>query len=122
MLVLKETRNRCNRLADNIHFYNLNPYYYHVPANDNLQHPVDRIDLHYLNVREALVRAWGHVLFCQMQGGEVTEIVCGRGNNSKNGVPRLRPALMRALRRAKNLRVIVHKRNPGRLVVQILDD
>lgn len=115
---LKETRNRCNRLAENIHFYILNPYYYHVPADEDLQHRLDRIDLHNLNVREALVRAWDHVLFCQMQGREVTEIVCGRGNNSKNGVPKLRPALLRALRCAKNVRVTVHKRNPGRLLVQ----
>lgn len=74
-----------------------------------------------LNVREALVRTWDHVLFCQIQGREVTEVVCARGNNSKNGVPRLRSAVLTALRCAKNVKVTVHKRNPGRLVVQILN-
>lgn len=118
---LKETRNRCNHLAENIHFYNLSPYYFHVIPSEDPHRTMDQIDLHNLNVREALDRTWDHVLFCQIQGREVTEVVCARGNNSKNGVPRLRSAVLTALRCAKNVKGTVHKRNPGRLVAQILN-
>lgn len=72
---LKETRNRCNRLAENIHFYNLSPYYFHVNPSEDPHRTMDQIDLHNLNVREALDRTWDHVLFCQIPGREVTEVV-----------------------------------------------
>lgn len=120
-----------NRLASKIYFNGLNPCYYHVPDDtvrqsnyypDIPSHSLARIDLHNMTVPEARLLAWEHVLFCRIRGIKETEIICGRGRHSKDGKPKLRPALLASMCRAANIHIKVHKRNPGCLVVLLLDE
>lgn len=126
---LKNSQKTCNRLASKIYFNDLNPHYYHVPDStvsqinmypDEPGNNLARIDLHKMTVPEAQVLAWEHVLFCRIQGLKKTEIICGRGKHSKDGIPRLKPALLKSMCRAADITVKVHERNPGCLVVQLL--
>ncbi|QRV81286.1 Smr domain-containing protein [Ceratobasidium sp. AG-Ba] len=76
---------RYNERAAKEIFLNLNARYYEDP-------PV-KIDLHGLFVNEALVYAQGHIHRCRQEGVGETKIITGRGNNSKDGIAKIKPAV-----------------------------
>lgn len=116
---LKET---CNSLAAKTLFNNQNPEYYLIPDIPNgLEHSLAEINLHNLQIPEAVEYTKEHLLFCRVRGVKRTEIITGKGNHSKDGIPKLKPALMEFLACQENVKVKKHKWNSGRLVVQIRD-
>ncbi|KAG8688431.1 hypothetical protein FRC08_011442 [Ceratobasidium sp. 394] len=76
---------RYNERAAKEIFLSLNPTYYSDPPT--------RIDLHGLFVNEALVYTQGHIDRCRQDGVAETKIITGRGNNSKDGVAKIKPAV-----------------------------
>ncbi|QRV95775.1 Smr domain-containing protein [Ceratobasidium sp. AG-Ba] len=76
---------RYNERAAKEIFLNLNARYYEDP-------PV-KIDLHGLFVNEALIYAQGHIDRCRQEGVGETKIITGRGNNSKDGIAKIKPAV-----------------------------
>ncbi|KAG8724636.1 hypothetical protein FRC09_016394 [Ceratobasidium sp. 395] len=76
---------RYNERAAKEIFLSLNPTYYSEPPT--------RIDLHGLFVNEALVYTQGHIDRCRQEAVAETKIITGRGNNSKDGVAKIKPAV-----------------------------
>lgn len=117
---LKEAQVMCNSLAAKILFNNQNPGYYLITLN-GLGHSLAEINLHNLQIPEAVEYTKEHLCFCRVRGVKRTEIITGKGNHSKDGIPKLKPALMEFLASQQNVKVKKHKWNSGRLVVQIQD-
>ncbi|KAF8597701.1 hypothetical protein BDV93DRAFT_479161 [Ceratobasidium sp. AG-I] len=81
---------RYNERAAKEIFLSLNPTYYTHPPNPETP---SKIDLHGLFVNEALVYTQGHIELCRQGGVTKTSIITGRGNNSKDGIAKIKPAV-----------------------------
>ena len=120
-----------NGLAGRILFNNLNPHYYRFVTEGTIssdQQPMSprqnliEIDLHRLNVEEALDIVNQHIVMCQITGVKKTELICGKGNHSKGGTSILKPSLLEKLANNPGIKINEHEHNPGRLVLHILDE
>ncbi|CUA74329.1 hypothetical protein RSOLAG22IIIB_05491 [Rhizoctonia solani] len=79
---------RYNERAAKEIFLSLNATYY-----SGTKESLEKIDLHGLFVNEALVYAQNHLDMCRQAGVTQTSIITGRGNNSKDGVAKIKPAV-----------------------------
>jgi DNA-nicking Smr family endonuclease len=100
---------RLNSLAEIKEFEFHNPTY---PGDLN------RIDLHGLLVKEAIVRIQRHVKLCKDAGIQRTLVITGRGIHSKEGIAKIKPAI-RELCVSEGLQVIPNESNEGCLTVVI---
>ena len=55
-------------------------------------------------------------------GIQRTELICGKGNHSKEGMPKLKPSLLKALSDIPAIKTSEHESNPGRLVVHVQEE
>ncbi|KAG8735966.1 hypothetical protein FRC10_009955 [Ceratobasidium sp. 414] len=101
---------RYNERAAKEIFLSLNPTYYSDPPT--------RIDLHGLFVNEALVYTQGHIDRCRQDGVAETKIITGRGNNSKDGIAKIKPAVEGLLVR-ESLAGKYRWENEGAVVVNV---
>ncbi|CEL57133.1 Smr domain-containing protein C11H11,03c OS=Schizosaccharomyces pombe (strain 972 / ATCC 24843) GN=SPAC11H11.03c PE=4 SV=1 [Rhizoctonia solani AG-1 IB] len=79
---------RYNERAAKEIFLSLNATYY-----TGSKESLEKIDLHGLFVNEALVYTQNHLNMCRDAGVTQTSIITGRGNNSKDGVAKIKPAV-----------------------------
>ncbi|CAE6476843.1 unnamed protein product [Rhizoctonia solani] len=79
---------RYNERAAKEIFLSLNATYY-----TGTKESLEKIDLHGLFVNEALVYTQNHLDLCRQAGVTQTSIITGRGNNSKDGVAKIKPAV-----------------------------
>ncbi|CAE6442029.1 unnamed protein product [Rhizoctonia solani] len=79
---------RYNERAAKEIFLSLNATYY-----SGSKEALEKIDLHGLFVNEALVYTENHLNVCRDTGVTQTSIITGRGNNSKDGVAKIKPAV-----------------------------
>ncbi|CAE6344401.1 unnamed protein product [Rhizoctonia solani] len=79
---------RYNERAAKEIFLSLNATYY-----SGTKESLEKIDLHGLFVNEALVYTQNHLDMCRQAGVTQTSIITGRGNNSKDGVAKIKPAV-----------------------------
>ncbi|CAE7083183.1 unnamed protein product [Rhizoctonia solani] len=79
---------RYNERAAKEIFLSLNATYY-----SGTKESLEKIDLHGLFVNEALVYTQNHIDMCRQSGVTQTSIITGRGNNSKDGVAKIKPAV-----------------------------
>ncbi len=88
--------------------------------NPSSVYPSDltQIDLHGLHVTEAIEYAKKHVLACRQRGMKQTVLITGRGNRSKDGLAKLKPAVEEWLME-ENLRAMIDTPNEGCVTVEI---
>ncbi|KAJ1303940.1 hypothetical protein OPQ81_008351 [Rhizoctonia solani] len=79
---------RYNERAAKEIFLSLNATYY-----SGTKESLEKIDLHGLFVNEALIYTQNHIDLCRQAGVTQTSIITGRGNNSKDGVAKIKPAV-----------------------------
>lgn len=104
-----------NRDAAATIFQSLNPTYYTSLTG------CQRIDLHRLYTREALEFVRSHLSLCRARGMSRSEIIVGRGNHSKNGIARLKPAVLEMLEKEEGIEIDMSANNPGSFHVNFLD-
>ncbi|KAB5590530.1 Smr domain-containing protein C11H11,03c [Ceratobasidium theobromae] len=105
---------RYNERAAKEIFDSLNAIYYSQPPEDALA----KIDLHGLFVNEALVYTENHLERCREERITRTSIITGRGNNSKDGVAKIKPAVEGLLIR-EGLEGKFHWENEGCVLVEL---
>ena len=67
----------------------------HSPLAHNLNPEPNTIDVHRLQVREAIRAAEKAIRDTLLNGGTTLRIIVGQGNHSLDGYPSLKPALLR---------------------------
>ncbi|CAE6457458.1 unnamed protein product [Rhizoctonia solani] len=104
---------RYNERASKEIFLSLNATYY-----SGTKEALEKIDLHGLFVNEALVYAQNHLDMCRDAGVTQTSIITGRGNNSKDGIAKIKPAVEGLLVR-EGLGDRFHWENEGCVAVNV---
>lgn len=93
---------------------------HHIFKSKNPSYPSDlsQIDLHGLFVNEALVRTAGHVNACRKKRIARTTIITGKGNRSRDGEAKIKPAVEIFLSRESGIATQVDRRNEGCLLLE----
>jgi DNA-nicking Smr family endonuclease len=81
-------------------------------GSKNSGRPDDSIDLHGLHVDEAKLRVERHIAVMKRKKIKKFEIIVGKGLHSKDGIARLKPAILQMCRR-HSLRCTIDPRNEG---------
>ncbi|KAJ7293020.1 hypothetical protein C8J57DRAFT_1267896 [Mycena rebaudengoi] len=82
------------------------------------------IDLHGLFVKEAELKVKESIISCERRGDSVIRFIVGRGLHTDDGIPKVKPAVLKYIKDNNAIRGIprgVHEddRNPGVLVVTL---
>jgi len=85
--------------------------------NPTYQKDCSVIDLHGLNVRQALPVFAEHIIRCKAERVQETVIITGWGAHSARGKPKLRPNVLAFLRADSGVEARVHILNEGRIHV-----
>ncbi|KAK9764868.1 hypothetical protein K7432_007293 [Basidiobolus ranarum] len=86
---------------------------------NNISLPKDKLDLHGLYVKEALLKVEERIQLCKREKNvDFLTIIVGMGNHSADGVQKLKPAVETWLRQ-KNLTYSVDTPNRGCLLVEL---
>lgn len=79
----------------------------------------DSIDLHGLQVKEAIERTEARIAQCLEQKKEYLVIIVGRGNHSVGNIPKVKPAIQNLLKKYRNqLTVELDQPNAGCITVR----
>jgi DNA-nicking Smr family endonuclease len=79
----------------------------------------DEIDLHGLQVKEAIERTEARLDACMREGRDHLVIIVGRGNHSVNNIPKIKPAVQSMLRKYEaQLTAELDTPNPGCVTVR----
>ncbi|TDL15768.1 DUF1771-domain-containing protein [Rickenella mellea] len=92
--------------------------HYNPPPYGQTAAYLEQVDLHGLYVEEALKYAEKHILACRKVHRTTTVLITGRGNRSKDGLARIKPAIEAFLKK-ENLRAIADVPNQGCVTVEI---
>ena len=96
---------RCNREAADLYF-----------NDNNKKHDEGTIDLHGLYVQESIEKLEQRLTQCSKSGRSELIVIVGRGNHSKDGVRKIKPAIEKLMAQYK-LRVAVDSPNAGCITV-----
>jgi DNA-nicking Smr family endonuclease len=96
---------------------------HHIFKSKNPSYPSDlsQIDLHGLFVNEALVRTAEHLGACRKKRIARTTIITGKGNRSRDGEAKIKPAVEAFLKRESGITTGVDRRNEGCLLIEFND-
>jgi DNA-nicking Smr family endonuclease len=84
--------------------------------NPAAERSLAQVDLHGLYVQEALSRVESHIAACRNAGIKSTVVVTGRGNRSRDGLAKIKPAVETFLKK-ENLRAELGIPNEGCVTV-----
>ncbi|TDL23903.1 hypothetical protein BD410DRAFT_897083 [Rickenella mellea] len=92
--------------------------HHNLSYNPRAASTLNKCDLHGLYVKEAERYTTDHVRACQQAGLSKTIIITGRGNGSRDGDAKLKPAVAEILKRRAELEVYVGVPNDGCITIK----